>query len=92
MSKAEFSASFNDIISWMVDVKEKHPHNRECKWSDREISYIEVGLSFMKERQKAAFLKRYRDYQIVKALAGDASCILNDNEQNFSITASKLAS
>ena len=92
MSKAEFAASFNDTISWMVDAKEKHPHNRECKWSDREVSYIEVGLSFMKERQKAAFMKRYRDYQIVKALAGDANCILNNNEDSFSITASKQAS
>ncbi len=92
MSKTEFAASFNAIISWMVDAKEKRPHNSEYKWSDRELSYIEVGLSFMKERQRAAFLKRYRDYQIVKALAGDTNCILNDNEETFSVTASKQTS
>ena len=64
------TTSFNVVISCLVENKEKYPHNHEYAWSEKDIEHITTGLSFMQEHERAAFMERYQDYQIVKALDG----------------------
>jgi len=83
MYKTEKTNSFYAIVTWLVEGKENR--NRQYKWKKREIDHVKLGLSLMEESQRAAFLERFKGYQIIKALDEEEysieSCIIGTPER-----------
>ena len=66
---SETAAAFSAMLTQFIKIKEGHPHNREYKWSEKDLYYIQAALEQMTTEQRNVFRDNFKDYQIVKLIS-----------------------
>ena len=64
----EISASFESMISSLVRLRERYPHNRSFRWCNKDIQFVRLGFKFMTPAQRKSFIEKFSNYQIARLL------------------------